>query len=136
MFLPKRGWGSCGIQILIRENSIFCWPMGDSYPIQFFLVRKNLDLLNFLHKTGYLAVHRQLNRTPCPSLGLSVTTNNQTLHGTTRPLRHFIRVMRRQDRTQKDLPTYVPTNLPTYLPTYVPPLENTLKRRAHCCIQL
>ena len=35
------------------------------------------------------------------------------------PLRHLIRVMRRRDLTQKDLPTYIPTHLPTYLPTYL-----------------
>ena len=44
------------------------------------------------------------------------------------PLRHLIRVIRRHDLTQKDLPTYIPTQYPpTYLPTYVPPLENILK---------
>ena len=66
-----------------------------------------------------LAVQRQLNRTHCLSvcptplrhlLILTLKSNPRDLW----PLRHLIRVIRRHDLTQKDLPT-----LPTYLPTYI-----------------
>ena len=61
----------------------------------------------------FLAVHRQLNRWPCHwvthLLILTLRNNPRDFW----PLRHLIRVMRRHDLTQKNLPT----NIPTYLPT-------------------
>ena len=63
----------------------------------------------------------QLNRWPCLSLGLSGTTNNQTLQSDPRdlrPLRHLIRVMKRHDLTKKFfLPTYLPVHLPQSTPS-------------------
>ena len=72
----------------------------------------------------FFSCPEQLNRWPCPLLGLLVGPAPltirvfKTLQSDPRDLwslRHLIRVMRRQDLTQKNLPTYIPTHPPTYL---------------------
>ena len=76
---------------------------------------------------GFLAVHRQLNRTACLFVCLSLGPAPLTIRSSTTlksdprelwPLRHLIRGIRRHDLTQNDLPTYLPTHLPTYLPDH------------------
>ena len=69
-------WESCGCRSRYETNrtasQLCCWAVLSVSQ------RKN----QYWPSVGFLAVHRQLNRTARRSLGRSVTTNNQILHDT------------------------------------------------------
>ena len=81
-----------------------------------FFIVLNFSLFFSIIIYHFFSCPEQLNRWPCHwvthLLILTLRNNPRDFW----PLRHLIRVMRRHDLTQKDLPTYIPNHLLTYLP--------------------
>ena len=127
----KKGFTITSIATLPQQKPL---PLANMDPVHRRFVNQNqktlsnsrmgeaVDRKKFCDGNGFIfSCPQQLNRTSCPSLGLTpltirVFTSLQSDPRDLRPLRHLIRGMRRHYYLPANLP---PTYLHTYLPTYL-----------------